>query len=159
CNLVVRDERSIVYVAKVTPPTILASSVNVGTRLPAHATVLGRILLEDLSLVELHELYPEEQLPGYSDSTPRTVPDLHAMVQQDMQRGYALSEGFFESSISTIAAPVRDSTGKVVAALGATIPSGHIDDQLQPLVKLVRNNADELSRLLGYTRGRRALEY
>lgn len=53
CNLVVRDGRSIVYVAKVSPSTPLSSSVNVGTRLPAHATVLGRILLQDLSLGEL----------------------------------------------------------------------------------------------------------
>ena len=40
-NLVVRDGRSIVYVAKVSPPSVFSSAVNVGTRLPAHATVLG----------------------------------------------------------------------------------------------------------------------
>ncbi|WP_221795660.1 IclR family transcriptional regulator [Oceanobacter mangrovi] len=155
CNLVVRDERSIVYVAKVTPPGILASTVTVGTRLPAHATVLGRILLEDLSLSELRELYPENQLEGYSSNTPQTVESLHDMVQQDLKRGYALSEGFYESSISTIAAPVRDGTGKIVAALGATIPSSHIDDeQLSPMVSKVRTSAEELSRLLGYTRAR-----
>ena len=154
CNLVVRDERSIVYVAKVTPPSILASSVTVGTRLPAHATVLGRILLEDLTLAELHNLYPEAELSGYSASTPRKVEDLHAMIVEDLKRGYALSEGFYESSISTIAAPVRDGTGKVVAALGATIPSDHIaDEQMTPLVDKVRASAEELSRLLGY-RGR-----
>lgn len=69
CNLVVRDGRSIVYVAKVSPSTPLSSSVNVGTRLPAHATVLGRILLQDLSLGELRELYPEEQLEQFSPNT------------------------------------------------------------------------------------------
>ena len=62
CNLVVRDGRSIVYVAKVAPPTPFASSVTVGTRLPAHATVLGRILLEDLTLPQLRALYPEDKL-------------------------------------------------------------------------------------------------
>ncbi len=61
-NLVVRDGRSIVYVAKVSPPSVFSSAVNVGTRLPAHATVLGRILLEDLSLSELRELFPEDHL-------------------------------------------------------------------------------------------------
>ena len=65
CNLVVRDGRSIVYVAKVAPPTPFASSVTVGTRLPAHATVLGRILLEDLTLVQLRALYPEDQLESF----------------------------------------------------------------------------------------------
>ncbi len=43
--------------------------MNVGTRLPAHATVLGRILLQDLSLGELRELYPEEQLEQFSPNT------------------------------------------------------------------------------------------
>lgn len=151
-NLVVRDQRSIVYVAKVTPPTPFSSAVRVGTRLPAHATVLGRILLEDLSLAELRALYPEEHLEVFSGSTPKTVLELFDMVEIDRQRGYVLGEGFYESSISTIAAPVRDGTGHIVAALGATIPSGHIDeDRIDELVQLVRNSADELSGLLNYS--------
>lgn len=151
CNLVVRDGRSIVYVAKVTPPTPFVSAVHIGTRLPAHATVLGRILLEDLTLPELRALYPEEHLEAFSDSTPKTVLELFDMVEVDRQRGYVLGEGFYEASISTIAAPVRDESGHIVAALGATIPSGHIEsDRLDELVQRVRTSADELSRLLNY---------
>jgi len=151
CNLVVRDGRSIVYVAKAVSPRPFASTVNVGTRLPAHATVLGRVLLEDLSLEELRALYPEPQLESFSESTPHTVDALYEMVQRDRERGYVLHEGFFESSISTIAAPVRDRTGKVVAALGATIPAAHIDPaQLDSMLEKVREAAGELSRLLDY---------
>lgn len=151
CNLVVRDGRSIVYVAKVTPPTPFVSAVHIGTRLPAHATVLGRILLEDLTLPELRALYPEEHLEAFSDSTPKTVLELFDMVEVDRQRGYVLGEGFYEASISTIAAPVRDESGHIVAALGATIPSGHIEEsRLDELVQHVRTSADELSRLLNY---------
>ncbi|RJF96933.1 IclR family transcriptional regulator [Noviherbaspirillum cavernae] len=151
CNLVVRDGRSIVYVAKSVAPTAFVSSVSVGTRLPAHATVLGRVLLEDLSLAELRELYPEERLERFSDSTPKTVLDLFHMLQEDRQRGYVLQEGFYESRISTVAAPVRDQSGRVVAALGATIPAPHIDEtQLDLIVRRVRESADELSRLLDY---------
>ncbi|AQV97112.1 IclR family transcriptional regulator [Cupriavidus necator] len=151
CNLVVRDGRSIVYVAKSVASRPFASTVNVGTRLPAHATVLGRVLLEDLSLAELRALYPEERLEVYSENTPRTVEELYEMVQRDRQRGYVLHEGFFEASISTIAAPVRDRSGKVVAALGATIPASRIDpDQLDNVVEQVRRAAAELSSLLDY---------
>lgn len=151
CNLVVRDGRSIVYVAKVTPPTPFVSAVHIGTRLPAHATVLGRILLEDLTLPELRALYPEEHLEAFSDRTPKTVLELFDMVEVDRQRGYVLGEGFYEASISTIAAPVRDESGHIVAALGATIPSGHIEsDRLDELVQRVRASADALSRLLNY---------
>lgn len=151
CNLVVRDGRSIVYVAKVSPPTPFTSSVNVGTRLPAHATVLGRILLEDLTLPKLRALYPEEKLETFSTSTPRTVTELFDMVQGDRQRGYVISEGFFESNISTIAAPVRDHSGHVVAALGATITAARVDEgRIDEMVARVRATADELSRLLNY---------
>ena len=127
CNLVVRDGRSIVYVAKVAPPSPFASAVNVGTRLPAHATVLGRILLADLSLPELRALYPEEHLEGHSPNTPRTVVELFDLVQSDRERGHVAGAGFYESSISTIAAPVRDHSGRVIAALGVTLASAQID--------------------------------
>ncbi|MGJ7509006.1 IclR family transcriptional regulator [Variovorax sp. GT1P44] len=152
CNLVVRDGRSIVYVAKVAPPTPFASSVTVGTRLPAHATVLGRILLEDLSLPQLRALYPEDKLETFSPSTPKTVDELFDMVQADRTRGYVLGEGFFESNISSIAAPVRDHTGHIVAALGATITSGHIEeDRMDEMVQRVRDTAEAISGLLNYS--------
>ncbi len=151
CNLVMRDGRSIVYVAKVTPPTPFASAVRVGTRLPAHATVLGRILLENLTLPELRALYPEDHLEVFSSSTPKTVLELFNMVEADRQRSYVLGEGFYESSISTIAAPVRDESRRIIAALGTTIPSGHIDAaRIDELVQCVRASADELSSLLNY---------
>ncbi len=151
CNLVVRDGRSIVYVAKVAPPTPFASSVRVGTRLPAHATVLGRVLLQDLTLPELRVLYPEDHLEAFSGSTPRTVLELFNLLELDRQRGYVLGEGFYEASISTIAAPVRDESNRIVAALGTTIPSAHIETGLiDDMVRRVRASADELSRLLNY---------
>lgn len=150
-TLVVRDARSIVYVAKSTMPATFVSTVNVGTRLPAHATVLGRVLLQDMSLPQLRELYPEEHLQAYSEHTPATVLDLFNLVQQDRERGYVLEEGFFERGISTVAAPVRDRSGKVVAALGATIPAPHIEAaKLQHIVQSVCADANEMSRLLGH---------
>ncbi|EJN10217.1 IclR family transcriptional regulator [Herbaspirillum sp. YR522] len=152
CNLVVRDGRSIVYVAKSVTQTAFASHVTVGTRLPAHATVLGRVLLEDLSLAQLRDLYPEEHLEVFSSNTPKTVVELFDMVQKDKERGFVLQEGFFETSISTVAAPIRDHSGHVVAAMGATIPSPHIDTgQLDSIVARVRDTAAELSRLLDHS--------
>ncbi len=151
CNIGVRDGRSIVYVAKVTPPTPLTSSVRVGTRLPAHATLLGRILLADLSLPELRALYPEEHLEGHSPNTPRTVIELFDLVQSDRERGHVAGAGFYESSISTIAAPVRDHSGRVIAALGVTLASAQIDLARQTeLVPRVCAAAAELSELLNY---------
>jgi DNA-binding IclR family transcriptional regulator len=151
CNIVVRDGRSIVYVAKVTPPTPLTSSVRVGTRLPVHATLLGRVLLGDLTLPELRALYPEDTLEAHSHQTPKTVQELFQLVEADRQRGHTAGAGFFESSISTIAAPVRDRSGRVVAALGLTLATGQADAQRQSeLIPQVCAAADELSVLLNY---------
>lgn len=152
CNLVVRDGRSVVYVSRVSPPSPFVSAVSVGTRLPAHATVLGRVLMADLALPELRALYPESQLEAFSASTPHTVTELFDLVQADRQRGYAVSEGFFEPNISTIAAPVRDQRSRVVAALAMTVNAGRVEpDQMDSFIQQVRESADRLSGLLNYT--------
>lgn len=153
CNIVVRDSRSIVYVAKVTPPRPLASAVHVGTRLAAHGTVFGRVLLLDFSLAELRALYPEEHLEAFSPNTPRTALDLFNLIEADRERGYVFGEGFYETSISTVAAPVRDHSGRIVAALGSTIPSPHAGQaKAAGVAERVCAAADELSGLLNYRR-------
>lgn len=152
-NLVVRDERHVVYVAKLTPPSLLSSSITVGSRLPAHATVLGRVLLQDMTLPELEQLYHGSELQRYSAQTPATVADLHKLLQQDRDRddGAVLGEAFFEPNICTIAAPVRDRHGLIVAALGLTIPDPAIaESRKQELLVAVREAADELSGLLDH---------
>jgi len=153
CNIVVRDNRSIVYVAKVTPPRPLASAVHVGTRLAAHGTVFGRVLLLDFSLAELRALYPEEHLEAFSPNTPRTALDLFNLIEADRERGYVFGEGFYETSISTVEAPVRDHSGRIVAALGSTIPSPHAGQaKAAGVAERVCAAADELSGLLNYRR-------
>jgi DNA-binding IclR family transcriptional regulator len=152
CNLVVRDAQSIVYVAKVTAPNVFPTAVSLGTRLPAHATVLGRVVLADLSAAELEAVYPERELAVVSPNTPATLENLRALLARDRQQGYAIGTGFFEPGITSIAMPVRDHTGRVVAAMGAALPTSRVENEhVNELVGHVRNTADELSRLLNYS--------
>lgn len=151
-SLVVRDGRDIVYIQRAAANSPFASSVSVGTRLPAHATVLGHVLLSDLSLSQLRALYPESRLEGGGPRTPATTDELFEMVQQTRERGYVLAEAFFEPHISTVAAPVFGDTGHVVAAIGLTVPGGAIaDDRRAPLIAHVRGAATQLSTLLNYS--------
>ena len=150
-SLVVRDGRDIVYLQRAASRSPFATSVTVGTRLPAHATVLGHVLLGDLALSELRGLYPESRLEESSADTPHDVNALFEHVQQTRQRGYQLAEGFFEPHISTVAAPVFGENGHVVAALGLTVPGGNIAAELRPqLVAQVCGAAAQLSTLLNY---------
>ena len=151
-QLVIRDGREVVVVLKASPQSTFASSVTVGTRLPAHATILGRVLLGDADDQTLRALYPEATLPATSAHSPRTLAELKRLVAEDRARGYAVSESFFEQGISAIAAPVRDESGRIVAAVSVTAqrptlePRAHRDR----LVAQVLGTAAELSRQLNY---------
>lgn len=151
-NLVIRDGRDIVYIQKVASSSLFTSSVHIGTRLPAHATVLGRVLLSNHSFHELQDLYPEEKLHSHGPHTPPTVKDLYQLLLTDRERGYVLEEGFFESNISTIAAPVFNENNEVTAALGVTIPLVQIPpaDKAHVIDK-VRAAARELSACLNHS--------
>ncbi|KNE26320.1 MULTISPECIES: IclR family transcriptional regulator [Achromobacter] len=152
-NLVVRDRRSAVVVAKVSAPTPFVSTVFVGTRLPTHATLLGRAVMCDLSLPELFDLYGADPLPPHSAHTPRSVPALHALLQKDLARGYVIERGFYEAIVGSIAAPVRDASGRVIAALGVTIPTLSPEEPTideASVIHAVCAAANELSASLDY---------
>jgi DNA-binding IclR family transcriptional regulator len=160
CNLVVRDGRSIVYVAKVAPPSPFSGSVTVGTRLPAHATVFGHVLLGDLDLADLRALYPAASpMEAFTDRTPTEVVALHRMTQAARADGHLVGRGFFEPRIATVAAPVFDARGRIVAALGITVPTSALENPsadadplaaLRALLPAVREAAQELSRRLDH---------
>ena len=135
-HLVVRDGREVVFVAKVPGRNAMFHSIQVGARLPAHATVLGRVLLADLSPAELAALYQDRTLSAYTPMTPTTLAELSARIAEDRARGYGVSMGGYETGISSIAAPVLDAQGRVVAAVSISMPHERIDEaQLAPLVE------------------------
>lgn len=121
-HMVVRDGTEVVVVLKVSGFSAFSGSLSLGTRLPAHATVLGRTMLSDLSRDELIVLYPDELLQSYTAQTPRTREDLMRLLERDRAQGYSVSQSFFETGISAIAAPIRDHSGRVIAAINATVP-------------------------------------
>lgn len=153
-HLLIRDGRDVVFVAKAQTrdPMFSSVKVHVGTRLPAHATVHGQVLMGDLTLSELRALYPEKQLERYTERTPATVADLHARVRESAEQGYALSEASFETGISVVSAPVRDQSGKIVAAITATVPRSDIGGEAErtPLIAAVCGAAIDLSMRLNY---------
>lgn len=153
-HIVIRDGRDIVFVAKAQSHAPIFSSVkvNVGTRLPAHATTHGQVLMGDLTLGELRALYPEPRLERFTPSTPETVEALFERIREDAERGYAVSESSFERGISVVSAPVRNDAGRIAAVVTTTIPRPGIDAQLLDggLIEKVRHAANELSTRLNY---------
>jgi DNA-binding IclR family transcriptional regulator len=128
-HLSVRNGTDIIYLSRHASPAALTSNVGVGTSLPAHATVMGRVLLADLSSAELRALYKDKRLQSYNENTPTTLAALERLLNDDRQRGYVISASYFERGISSVAAPIRDYTGRAVAAINVSLIAGVVDDK------------------------------
>lgn len=150
-HLVVRDRREVVFVAKAVGKSSLFNAIQVGARLPAHATVLGRVLLADLSMAGLSELYVGQSLQAFTAHTPTTLAQLKKLIEEDQSRGFGVSQGGFESGISTIAAPVFNDRHAVTAAVSVTVPAQQVDaDSLAALVNQVKAAASRLSQRISH---------
>jgi len=125
-HLAIRDGRDVLYLARFPARSTMASSVQVGTRFPVHGTILGRMLICELDDAELKQLFPEATLPRFSDQTPKTLAALKKLLKEDRERGYAVSQSFFERGVSAIATPVRDNNGSIVAAINVTAVDGRV---------------------------------
>lgn len=151
-HLVVRDAREVVFIAKVAGRSAMFHSIQVGARLPAHATVLGRTLLSDLSDAQLAALYANAPLSAYTPRTPTTVAALAELIAQDRARGYGVSMGGYEPGICTIASPVFNEQGRVAAAISITVAAQRIEEpELGVLVEMVKAAAAQLSDRLSHS--------
>lgn len=152
-HLGVRDGREIVYLARETPNSHLASMVREGTRLPAHATTIGRILLASLGARELDELYKGQTLAAYSDKTRTTLDELRKQLERDRANGISWSVANFEPEIGSAAVAIYDHQGTAVAAINVTghasafAPDGPLAGRIETTLK---DAAREISEALGY---------
>jgi len=150
-HLVVRDQRDVVFVSKATGRSALFHSIQVGARLPAHATVLGRLLLSNLDMAGLSELYQGTPLEAHTAKTPTTLKQLKALIDVDRANGYGISQGGYEAGISTIAAPVFNDPYEVVAAVSITVPAQQlVAAQTDILVPLVQRAAAQLTQRISH---------
>jgi DNA-binding IclR family transcriptional regulator len=153
-HLGVLDGREIIYLLRETPNSHLVSNVREGSRLPAHATTVGRVLLGWQPEGDLARRYAGVELTRHTD---KTAPDLTALADQiarDRAAGMAWSAGNFERGIGSCAAPVFDHRGRVVAALNVTGPEAHFvpgTDFAARIEAGVKGAAATVSKGLGFT--------
>ena len=111
------DGSDIVYVARVAVPKIVTLAVTIGTRFPAMQTSLGKVLLAALPPDEAERVLAE---PSRSGITPRWQPDASeraAALREVRARGWALTDEQLARGIRSVAVPLRDGDGRVIAAL------------------------------------------
>ena len=159
-HLGILDGREIIYLLREAPNTHLVSNIREGSRLPAHATTVGRVLLGHLPAETLRRFYADAKLDAFTDKTSTTLELLERQVATDRAQGFAWSAGNFEAGIGSCAAPVFDHRGAAIAALNVTGPVDRFDLNRPQAVEVrdaVIAAAAEISTALGYQARRQAL--
>jgi PcaR/PcaU/PobR family beta-ketoadipate pathway transcriptional regulator len=157
-HLAVLDGTEIVYVARHAVQKALTSHVQVGSRLPAHATSMGRAILSQLSADDVRARFKGKALESFSEATATTLDDLIAQLARDRSRGYVLSRSNFERGIASVAAPIFDAEGAVAAAINITTPESTLSgDDLETRIRdAVVETAATISEWLGHRGERRS---
>ncbi len=143
--------RDVVYLARVATRRSVASTVRVGTRLPAHATTMGRILLSGLSDDEIREHYQEDIARPFNFAPFGGLAELLERIAIDRANGVVVQNSGYEPGVASVAAPIRDVTNRIVGAINVSVVALLIsDEELNgPLKDEVIAAAAMISRDLG----------
>lgn len=147
----VLDDGEVLSLEQVESSRTVRIPATIGWRAPAHCTAVGKALLAFLPDAELTTLVKKRKLSAYTPQTVTTSPRLRSELRLVRERGYAVDNEEMEEGLKCVAAPVREHSGKVIAALGILSPAFRLPDQKIPLLALtLMNEANELSTELGY---------
>jgi DNA-binding IclR family transcriptional regulator len=144
--------RDVVYLARVATRRSIASTVHVGTRLPARTTTMGRVLLSGLPAAEVRELYRDEPITHEGTMAPQSLAAFIDQLTTDAFNGVVVQNSGYEPGVASIAAPIRDMTGQIVAAVNISAVALLTNEaELNgPLKAEVLAAADAISRDLGH---------
>lgn len=151
CSVAVLDGTDIVYVARVpTAVRIMSINLGIGTRLPAFATSMGRVLLAGLALPDVERLLA--QAAPLAKYTAKTVTESAALLREIdtvRRQGWALVDQELETGLRSISAPILDRSGRCIAALniGTHASRWPIQKLTQEVLPLLKQAAAAISSL------------
>jgi len=116
-HLAILSGTDAVYIEKIDPQTSLRLYSQIGRRIPVYCSALGKSLVSDFSDAEIDKVIAATEFRKY---TPKTLTDPEAMrlsVHETKRRGWSVDDEEHEVGIRCVAAPIRDYTGTIIAAL------------------------------------------
>lgn len=151
CSLATLSEDQIVYVGRAaTGKRILSIDISIGTRLPAYCTSMGRVLLAYLPPADLEAFLDRAELDGFTDRTVTSRDKLTQILGVVRRAGYAMVDQELEIGLRSIAVPVTDATGEVVAAMNVGTQAARfgVGEMEATLLPPLRSAAEDLTALL-----------
>lgn len=157
-HLGVMDGRDVTYIVKVdsTHPVRLVSEV--GRRVSAHCTAVGKALLAGLSDAQIEALYSGlNVLPALTPNSITSIQQLRREIQSVREKGSSLENCESNQAVACVGAPVLGQTGSVIAAMSISVPTSRWSDTVEEeLTRLVVDGARELSEIMGFRDASRA---
>ncbi|MER8977001.1 IclR family transcriptional regulator C-terminal domain-containing protein [Mesorhizobium sp. M0800] len=123
CSAAILSGEDVVYVARVPGRRILSVSLDVGTRLPAYCTSMGRVLLASLAPDALETFLRQAKIERRTPKTITKRPLLAAAIRKAAADGFAIVDEELELGLRSIAVPIDDRTGRTVAAINVSTQS------------------------------------
>ena len=149
-QLAVLDHLSVLYIRILESRQAVRMSSTVGARAPAHSTSVGKALLA-YQAPEIVRQVIDNGLKRYTANTITAPEALEEALEEVRARGYAIDDEESEVGLRCVAAPIRDHTGLVVAAISVSAPVQRMTKRnLQTAVPTVVAAAEAISRRLGY---------
>lgn len=150
CSIATLDGLDIIYVARANVTRIMSIDLGVGSRLPAFCTSMGRVLLGNLAPEELENYLARVKFMTYTERTVASVEKLRQVLRLVRRNGYAIVDQELELGLRSMAVPIQNPNGKVVAALnvGAHAQRVSIQDLLTRFLPHLQSAAQELCMLL-----------
>jgi DNA-binding IclR family transcriptional regulator len=149
-QLAVLDGIENVYLAKVDCSHPVRLQSEVGKRLYAHATGLGKVLLASLPEAEIHARYRGQALPKISSNTISTLGELEVNLDLVRTRGFAIDDQEFTPGLKCVAVPIVDMNGTTIAAISASIPiTRAMPERMLAALRELAAASIEISRRLG----------
>jgi DNA-binding IclR family transcriptional regulator len=150
-HLCILDDGEVLYLEKVEAPRTVRVPSIVGRRYPAHCGGAGKALLAFQPEEEIDELVKRRGLKSYTRNTFTTPAQLKEGLRLVRERGYAVDNEEFEEGLECIGAPIKDYSGKVIAAISIAGPTFRMtEEKIAVLARSVIEAAQELSADLGY---------
>jgi IclR family transcriptional regulator, pca regulon regulatory protein len=150
CSLAVLDGNNVLYVSRSSTSRIMSVALNVGSRLPAYCTSLGRAMLAYLPDDALKAYFNSVELKAYTERTVVSQKRLKEILAETREAGFTIVEEELEVGLRSIAVPVRGASGTVVAALNIGAQSTRVTSRQmkETFLPVLLKGSQELSALL-----------
>jgi IclR family transcriptional regulator, pca regulon regulatory protein len=149
CSIATLDGTDIIYLARANVTRIMAIDLGIGSRLPAFCTSMGRVLLANLPPQQLEPLLQRIDFVRCTDRTVTSVDKLRQILQGVRTAGYAIVDQELELGLRSMAVPIQNPSGQVVAAInvGAHAQRITVQAMIAKFLPHLRAAAQELSLL------------